>query len=511
MKKLLTFRKKLYLLLGIATLFACSDDNKEIPAPKPVEPDKAKIELNLTDVQIPRSGGTVEAIVTANQEDWTYECTEDWISVRKSGDKLILSADENASSLRKEATVVVTVVGEGADNTASDSIHILQNDAALVIEIEVPDGAMMYAPVMGTVNCQIDWGDDTVDQIKGTFDGLFVPQPSHIYERGGVYQIRISGDMSKMEIGLNFDDTKTAYVTSVIQWGNTGLTSMFKALYRCANLTSIPGDTDDSFTEVTDFSDAFSGCKSLLEIPADLFVNGSKITTLSFCFEDSGLKTIPAGLLDNCTAAMSFTMTFSGCPLIALPDELFSKCVSAETFSSLFFNCQLLQSIPENLFKGCTKTAKFSYVFQLCSSLTDVPDGLFRTCAGAKDFGGAFSSCYSLETVPENLFADNPLVGSFIYCFMDCTSLKAIPAGLFDGNRAVTQFQGTFRGCMQVSGESPYTLFGAEKVHLYERSKNTGEFAAPVDFVYCFSDCTKLSDYSSMEENYPDWSRTFIR
>ena len=50
--------KKLYLILGIALLFACSDDNTEPPAPVPVEPDEASIELNLTEVQIPRAGGS---------------------------------------------------------------------------------------------------------------------------------------------------------------------------------------------------------------------------------------------------------------------------------------------------------------------------------------------------------------------------------------------------------------------------------------------------------------------
>ena len=39
-------------LLGIAALFACSDDNTEPPVPAPVEPDKATIELDVTNVQL---------------------------------------------------------------------------------------------------------------------------------------------------------------------------------------------------------------------------------------------------------------------------------------------------------------------------------------------------------------------------------------------------------------------------------------------------------------------------
>ncbi|EHP49303.1 leucine-rich repeat protein [Odoribacter laneus] len=503
--------KKLYLILGIALLFACSDDNTEPPAPVPVEPDEASVELNLTEVQIPRAGGSAEVTVVSNYEDWEVECGETWLSIQKSGNKLILSAAENASLKRNVATVTITVQGEGENNTASATLSVIQNDAALVIGIELPDGAKMTAPVVGQMNCTIDWGDGTVDAIEGYFDGLFTPQPSHIYRKGGTYQIRIAGQMPMMDIGLSFDDIQAGYITEVIQWGNTGLVSMDRALKGCVNLIRIPGDTDGSFTEVTEFSNAFYNCKSLTKIPADLFVNCSKVTTFAFCFQDAGLRAVPAGLFDNCSAAKTFISAFSNCYMNSLPDELFSKCVSVTTFSSVFYRCQLLQSIPENLFKGCENVEKFSYAFRGCPSLTEIPEGLFRFCPLANDFSGVFTMCYSLKTLPEGLFAGNPKAESFGYCFMDCTSLAEIPAGLFSANRAVKSFQGTFRGCLRVSGESPYVVVNGTKVHLYERSKYGGQFIAPDKYEYCFSDCTGLTDYSYMEKNYPEWSNTYLK
>ena len=142
--------KKLYLILGIALLFACSDDNTEPPAPVPVEPDEASIELNLTEVQIPRAGGSAEVTVTANYDDWDFKNTESWLSVQKSGNKLIFSANENTTSERNTATVAVTVQGEGEENTASATINVVQNDASLIIEIKLDrDGLTMVAPVLG--------------------------------------------------------------------------------------------------------------------------------------------------------------------------------------------------------------------------------------------------------------------------------------------------------------------------------------------------------------------------
>lgn len=503
--------KKFYLILGMAVLFACSDDNTEPPAPVTVEPEEATIALNLTEVQIPRAGGSAEVTVETNYDDWEIDCAETWLSVKRTGDKFTLTADENTSLERNIATVTVTVQGEGENNTASAILHVTQNDAALVIEIQLPDGARMTAPVLGHMNCTIDWGDGTIDPIEGYFDGLFTPQPSHIYRKGGTYQIRISGQMPMMGIGLSFDDIQPGYITEVIQWGNTGLVSMDRALKGCVNLIRVPGDTDGSFTEVTEFSNAFYNCKLLSEIPANLFVNCSKVTTFAFCFQDAGLRSVPAGLFDNCGAAKTFISAFSNCLMNSLPAGLFSKCVSVTTFSSVFYRCQLLQSIPGDLFKGCENVEKYSYAFRGCPSLTEIPEDLFRFSPLAKSFGGVFTMCYSLETIPEGLFAGNPEAEEFGYCFMDCTSLAEIPAGLFSSNRAAKSFQGAFRGCLRVGGESPYVVVDGTKVHLYERSKYGGQFVAPEKYEYCFSDCSGLTDYSYMEKNYPEWSKTYLK
>lgn len=504
--------KKFYLILGIAALFACNDDNTEPPAPVPTEPDKAVVELDLTNVQIPRSGGSAEVNITANYDDWDYKCAETWLSIQKSGNKLTLSADENTTSQRNTATITVTVSGEGDDNTASATVNVTQNDASLIIEIKLEqDGTTMVAPILGRVDCEINWGDGDIEPISGNIDGVFSFQPTHLYKKSGTYQISISGFVPGMGIGSPFTDIELAYITAVIQWGNTGLISMQRALQGCVNLSNIPGDTDNSFAEVTTFSNAFYGCKSLTEIPADLFVNCSKVESFSFCFDNAGLESIPVGLFDNCTATESFSSIFSNCPIISIPDELFSKCISAKTLSSVFYGCQLLQSIPENLFKGCEKAEVFTYAFRECPSLTEIPEDLFKPCPLAKNFAGIFTMCYSLESIPEGLFANNPQAENFNYSFTECTSLTEIPAGLFDSNRAVKSFQATFRNCIRLNCETPYTMIEGKKVHLYERSKYAGQFIAPSAYEYCFSNCTELVDYEYMQQNYTDWSKPYLR
>lgn len=154
--------------------------------------------------------------------------------------------------------------------------------------------------------------------------------------------------MPRIGIGSPFTDVELAYITSVIQWGNTGLTSMQNALKGCVNLTSIPSDTDGSFTNVTTFSNAFYGCTSLREIPADLFVNCDKVETFSFCFDDAGLEPIPAGLFDNCIATETFASVFSGCPLISIPMNCLSSACRQKhsvVYFSVVSSCKVFRKI----------------------------------------------------------------------------------------------------------------------------------------------------------------------
>lgn len=59
-----------------------------------------------------------------------------------------------------------------------------------------------------------------------------------------------------------------------------------------------------------------------------------------------------------------------------------------------------------------------------------------------------------------------------------------------------------FSGSLNVEGESPYTVIGNKKVHLYERGDYPTEFVALQEYVRCFGYCTKLTDYSDMPDHW---------
>ncbi len=113
------------------------------------------------------------------------------------------------------------------------------------------------------------------------------------------------------------------------------------------------------------------------------------------------------------------------------------------------------------------------------------------------DFSEAFDGCDALTEIPENLFANCPKVNTFFQTFALCKSLKSIPTGLFDNNRKVSDFSYTFYGCSALTGESPYTMIGDQKVHIYERNNYLYIFSKIENRTGTFSGCNGLTDLQS--------------
>lgn len=172
---------------------------------------------------------------------------------------------------------------------------------------------------------------------------------------------------------------------------------------------------------------------------------------------------------------------FMGCKsLKEVPDSLFAW-YGGESLSGLFLDCEALESIPAHIFAKCSSVHNFISIFECCSSLTAVPEGLFDDCPEAVELQAAFKGC---------------------------TGLTSVPVSLFDNNRKVRIFRETFMGCDMVSGESPYTLIGSEKVHLYERENFRDEFKVPVEYDDCFQPfgyifvSPKWADYGNIPQSW---------
>lgn len=205
-------------------------------------------------------GGTKTIAVSSNFE-WNHAADAKWFAVTRENDVLTVTVDPyDGEQGRTENISLTTGVGE---NTASLEVAITQmgvNDKYLRWKFEIPsDNATATAMIARRGRCRDQLGRRYGrDRHDGESDARL--RYGRQLRRGGerkVTALKSAGEKS--------------YVVEVLQWGQTGLTSMEDAFNGCMNLKSIPSDTAHSFDGVTTFNEAFYDCQTLGAIPAGLF------------------------------------------------------------------------------------------------------------------------------------------------------------------------------------------------------------------------------------------------
>ncbi len=470
----------------------CTDGYNSDSATVTVTQDAhAGITLSSDTVTVNDEAGTRTVTVESNYDwDYSYETTLDWISVAREDNDLTISVTANETG--EDRTCIVTVTaGDGAENVCEAQLTVTQTTAdpatmILVYTIAPDDSGAAVAttvtlPFSDGVNCTIDWGDGSdPETVTSTF-------PAHTYTAAGDYKVRIDGTVTALNGKSLYSYSTYDYtLTSVVQWGELGLTSVDYAFYHCKGLVSIPAVTGDVFAGLTSFNYFFSDCAALESVPADLFAASVDATSFEGTFEScKALKEIPAGLFDNNTKVESFSGTFyectaitsipdalfANCPEVTCFDEVFRACSSLESlpsdlfannakvksFDIAFFKCVLLTTLPEDLFAGCPDVESFSETFENCSGLTFIPEGLFASNTKATDFSCEFYGT-AITAIPPKLFVKNTAAECFTYLFDGCSSLESIPEGLFDTNVNVDDFSLVFSGCSKIT-EIPSGLF----------------------------------------------------
>ncbi|WP_298611456.1 BACON domain-containing protein [uncultured Odoribacter sp.] len=489
----------IFCFMFLVMTWHCSDDEKPAPVEIP------KVTLGQSDILLPTRGGSVEIAVETGGTAWYVKNEPEWLTVSEYEGRMLLIAENNFGGQRRSATL--TVCAEGGPEDTQATLNITQNNGAMVLCYEAEKaGATVKLPVEGRVKCKVDWGDGQREEIDAVIDGISVGYPSHTYEVQGTYQVEIAGTVTALS-SILLDEDQRARLRAVEVWGETGLEKMEYAFNGCTSLLTLASNSENAFAKVTTFRNAFNGCSSLKEIPADLFAGCTQATDFSLCFTGCvSLKEIPAHLLDECTAIEKINSIFSYCKgLEIVPEGLFISCGRVADFSYTFIYCEALQQIPANLFAPCTEALTFQHCFAGNIVLKEIPEGLFDQCKRVEIFQSTFLGCTSLTGIPEGLFDQCTEAEKFNFAFADCENLSAVPVSLFDFCRKATRWYGIFRGCSVWKGESPYTLVGDKKVHLYERGEYPNQFTAPIEYKTAFKECSLLEDYAVIANSYPQW------
>lgn len=219
-----------------------------------------------------------------------------------------------------------------------------------------------------------------------------------------------SVDQKLPYIAIKVDDTVYG-LTSVIDSSDTSATpsTMFSS---CTNLASLPEDLFSENTTITDFSNCFKGCTSLLSanIPVTLFANNADVTSFASCFEGcTSIISIPSDLFKYNTKVTNFDSCFKGCTGLlssGIPAALFANNVDVTDFSSCFNGCTSLTTVPGGLFQYNTKVTTFNGCFR---GISAIEFALFLAATGVTANGvlnfatGSLSSGQSRYLIcPEN-------------------------------------------------------------------------------------------------------------
>ena len=432
-------------------------------------------------------------------------------------------------------------VGFDLVEKATTAMQESKHDLVLEVSANPVNDFTVYLPFScDDLKGTIDWGDGNTENVEGwNQQGV-----KHIYNVTSTtsFEVRFSGVLTALELAADIRVARENTLIAVKQWGYTGLTRINLAHF--SSLKSVAPDTEGAFRGVenfgvnpyggsfadtgiesipegffdyavksTSFDYTFGDCKKLASIPAGLFKNCVNATSFGRTFiECELLKEIPEDLFANCRKVTSFWATFNGCKnLQAIPEYLFTNNMEVESFEGTFGGCESLTAIPAKLFTGCPKVLYFgksslrdeygrggSGVFGSCKSLQSIPADLFSGNPKVKDMSYAFANCKELNSIPELLFRQNTQVESVEAAFLNCSSLESIPVTLFDTNRKIVSVGYLFSGCSKLKGESPYTLIGDKKVHLYERDNYSMEFSSMQYTRDCFNSCTDLTDYRDL-------------
>ena len=137
-------------------------------------------------------------------------------------------------------------------------------------EVETPDNMTCAGIINGTYSnlvgteITIDWGDGTKTTVS---DGVFNDTIcTHTYEYPGIYNVQISSTGNFPQIGFYVANGNDRY--SYIDEDQTYYQATVTKI-----LTSIPICYDTSGNKITSFDYTFYYCRSLEEIPENLFCN----------------------------------------------------------------------------------------------------------------------------------------------------------------------------------------------------------------------------------------------
>ena len=442
--------------------------------------------------------------VDCNQDEWSFDCTCEWLLIEQSEEGLVLTANDNPNEAMR--TAEITLLAGRGDNVATTTLCVNQDGDAYVRltshNVATDDQGGSRSLTVES-NPELEWGFESDDsewfEVSKENNQLIVTVASNQVglERFGTITINVGDENNSAtavvkvhQIGTDTDEliyeievTEPDYLhtaapvltlssggTIVVDWGDGSEVESFDSK-RGTHTYKTPGYYTITITgeaHQLQFGDGETECPEVKNIISwgQLGVKNAA----DMCLGCSGLEYIPNDVAGSFANVKSFLGAFSCCEsLREIPEGLFRYATQAKNFEDCFSHSGSISEIPENLFAGCPAAERFTYAFYGTGSgyvittqtlpnfeevkglasqgrLRSIPAGLFRNCPAVERFDYVFGAT-AIESIPEEIFANSTEATIFTGAFSACVNLTSIPQGLLSKNVAATDIKYLFAGC----------------------------------------------------------------
>ncbi|UQS84158.1 BspA family leucine-rich repeat surface protein [Bombilactobacillus thymidiniphilus] len=424
-----------------------------------VETTESTANINNTEL----SNTNTQTTVTNNQESpnltdtpTTYPATNDVVGVSNSN-----VADMNNDASNSD------IVNDYSDSVASDNDGTSTVNDTNNVVVNNDESAATNTPL-----AQGTWGTSKWDYTQDGADYVLTFHAGTL-GTGGINQSKEFHDVPNLKSN-NYDDsykqiTEIVFDKDVV--ANVNSSKLFEGL---TNLKEIIGLKNLDTANVTNMTNMFSGCESLISLDLSNF-DTSNVTDMYEMFQ--GCKSLTSLDLSNFNTA------------------------NVTDMEAMFYYCTSLTDLNLSTFDTANVT-DMSWMFQGCTSLINLNLNSFNT-SNVNRMAMMFESCNSLNSIDLSSF-DISNVTNATSMFENCSSLTDLDLSNFDTANLYYSFR-MFENCKNLKNikfGSKFTLSKggviAEMFYGCSSLKNLdlSSFYTPVspDFSYMFYDCTDLTN-----------------
>ncbi|EPM7464120.1 BspA family leucine-rich repeat surface protein, partial [Enterococcus faecium] len=213
----------------------------------------------------------------------------------------------------------------------------------------------------------------------------------------------------------------------------SNVTTMVDMFYNCGQLTSLDVSNWDT-SNVTTMSNMFSYCRNLTSLDVSNW-DTSKVTNMAQMFRGcSSLTSLDVSNWDT-SKVTKMTSMFNNCSGLTSLDVSNWDTSKVTDMSYMFSYCRNLTSLDVSNWDTSNVT-DMSYMFRGCSSLTSLDVSNWDT-SNMTNMGSMFSGCSGLTSLDVSHF-DTSNVAYMYEMFSGCSGLTSLDVSHFDTSKVTT-------------------------------------------------------------------------